>query len=372
MFHLTSLEHILSLFGEYACLCILITFTLSTLIIPYPKTCIKNYTTLNNLNFIKILLTFGIVLHHIFNYLGIWNRADICVEFFFIISGFLLVYTNSFQQTFKSFTFSRIIRFIPYIFFANLLSLFGKEYIDWPRFFSGIFLFSTTPLYPHHTYYMPAWYLVILLWVAVFYFAVTKIFGKRADCVIGAITLISGISLHYHPGLIEDFNPLIPCLTNGMLRGLSCIGIGYFMTIIYKHNKNILFKNKFLFTLFELLLLIGLPLTLFWKPCEINIEWELLGFVLLFDLFLLKRGLISLFFEHPIWLKMAKFTLPIYMTHDVIIPVMIYGSNILTPSSLVTKVFILLVLATIFGIFTYYMFYMASILHKKIYIKKNP
>lgn len=367
MFYIKDFDRILPLFGEYAGVCILITFILAVFLIPQPKEAIKHSTPLNSFYFLKILLTLGIVLHHIFNYLGIWNKADFCVEFFFIISGFMVCYTYNPSKTTKNFTMSKLFIFVPYILFANLLSLFGKGNIDLLRFVSGICLFSTTPFYPHHTYYMPAWYLVILFWVGLLYFIMTRI-TKNAIWGIMGITFISLVTLYYQSAPIESYNVLIPWLNNGMIRGLACMGLGYCLASIYLHHKTFFAWNKLILCPFLIGLLVYIPLTLFRPSYSMDLGWEILYFLMLCFLFLCTQSGI---FNNPLWGKLAKFMLPIFMTHDVIVPVLIYGSNILTPLTLTTKVFILLLASVLSGIFTYYMFYVAQLCHQRIFKQKK-
>lgn len=367
MFHSVEFNRILPLFGMYACGCILVTFILAIFFIPQQKVYVKHYAKLNCFYFLKILLTILIVLHHIFNYLGVWNKADICVEFFFIISGFMVFYTYTPHKTIGNFIVSKLLSFVPYIFFANSLSLFGKGNIDWIRFSSGIFLFSTTPFYPHHTYYMPSWYLIILFWVALLYFIITHIIPRKATLLISGITLFSLLAMHYSSSPIESYNTLIPWLNNGFIRGLACMGIGYCLAVFYLHQKTFFFMNNKILGLLQLGLLIYIPLTLFKQNYELKLEIEILCFVILCGLFLYNKGFLSDIFEKPLWSKFAKFTLPIFMIHDVIVPVLIYGSNVLTPYSLVIKVFILLLASILSGVLTYYMFYFAQICHQKLF-----
>lgn len=354
-------------FNLYVIFCILATFILAAIFVPQPQTESKcNRISLNNIYFLKVLLTYGIVLHHIFIYLGIWNRADICVEFFFIISGFMLLYTCERLLTFKRFISKKIIRFVPYIFFANLLSLYGKGTIDLIRFLAGIFLFSTTTLYPYHTYYMPSWYLVILFWISISYFIIIHTF-RYYTYIIGIISLIALIALFFQSSPIEAFNPILPCFTNCIVRGFAYMGIGYFIATIFIKIKTYKIKKRIALTVLELFLLTHIPLSIFCSSFATNTAVSVIEFIVLMLLFLFQCGYISQILECSIWKYLALFTLPIFMTHDVIVPVMIYGSNFLKDFSDFAQVFILLGLSTLFGIITYYLFFGAQLCHRYIF-----
>lgn len=367
MLNPVEFSRIMPLFGVYALVCVLATFILAVLLIPRQKVYIKHYAKLNCFYFFKILLTIIIVLHHIFLHLGVWNRAGICVEFFFIISGFMLFYTYTPHKTIGDFIASKLLNFMPYIFFANLLSLFGKGNIDWIRFSAGIFLFSTTPFYPHHTYYMPSWYLIVLFWVALLYFIITHIIPRKATLLISGITIFALIDMHYGSSPIEGYNTFIPWLNNGFIRGLACIGIGYCLAVFYLHQQTFFFMNNKILGFFQLGLLVYIPWTLFKQNYELKSEIEILCFVVLCSLFLYNKAFLSNIFEKSLWSNLAKFTLPTFMTHDVTVQVLIYGSNVFTPYSLAIKVFILLFASVLSGVFTYYMFFLAQICHKKIF-----
>ena len=90
---------------------------------------------LYNVYFIKIILTCYIIFHHILSHLDLWNRAYFCVEFFFIISGFLLPFTNQKNRSWQNFVFTKLLNFVPLIFLSNLLCLFSVEQIDFLKFF---------------------------------------------------------------------------------------------------------------------------------------------------------------------------------------------------------------------------------------------
>ena len=89
--------------------------------------------------------------------------------------------------------------------------------MDFSRFFAGIFLISTTPVYPHYTYYMPAWYLIILFWVSIIYFILIR-FCKHYLYIIGMVSIIILVSLYYDVTPIKHLFSRVP---KGMLRGFA-------------------------------------------------------------------------------------------------------------------------------------------------------
>ncbi len=329
-----------------------------------PKTsCLK--PQLYNVYFIKVVLTYYIVFHHILLHLGLWNRAYFCVEFFFIISGFLLIYTYQAQRTVCNFVCSKLLEFVPLIFFANILCLFSVERIDFLRFFSGIFLFASTNFYSAHTYYLPSWFLIILFWNSFLYFLIIKLLrASLHHIIIALITIISLIAL-LHTGNIESLNSLIP-LTNGLLRGLAYMGIGYFLFIICNFQKfNVPHSNMFI-SLCEFLLFFMLFLFLFVKKYDVSSVFLVLTFCALLALFIFKHGYFSRLFEKKYWKTIAKVNIFIFMTHDIVIQALLHF-RIFTFLPLPVRIFFIFLSCLLFGHLVYFTFSSAKRLHCRLY-----
>ena len=58
---------------------------------------------LHNIEFLRILFTFCIFIHHALNSFGHANNGFFAVEFFFILSGFFLYYTIDNQKNVQKF-----------------------------------------------------------------------------------------------------------------------------------------------------------------------------------------------------------------------------------------------------------------------------
>ena len=76
---------------------------------------------MQNVECLRFLFTLGICVHHFLFASGLYSNGYLAVEFFFILSGFLLVYTFNARKTVTTFIKSKIIRFVPILFFVSLL-----------------------------------------------------------------------------------------------------------------------------------------------------------------------------------------------------------------------------------------------------------
>lgn len=333
---------------------------------PYKEASFKPQI-INNLSFLKILLAYCVVLHHTFIKLGLPNNGHVCVEFFFIISGFMLCYTYNQQRTVSSFVIKKFLQFVPYIFVANIGCLLLDNRIDIEKFLSGILFYANTNLYPNYTYYPPAWYLIVLFWVLLFYFSLIK--NLKSGLCYFTIGIISFIFLSLRADIfpIPATNPYMPFLTNGLIRGLAYVGVGCLLSIGYKYQSDHNFlPQTLLFTVVELCLLVALILMFFVPKFFASLNIMLICFIALFKLFLMKKGYISRLFEHKFWFNLSKFSLPIYMTHDIFLS-KILELNILENYNIFSKVIIIVVFSTSVGILTYYLIALAKRLHLKLF-----
>ena len=235
------------------------------------------------------------------------------------------------------------------------------------NFFSGIFLFASTNFYPAHTYYPPSWFLIILFWSDLFYFLITKLHkDSLRHIIIALITIISLIAL-LHAGNIESLNSLIP-LTNGLLRGLAYMGIGYFLFIICNFQKfNVPHSNMFI-SLCEFLLFFMLFLFLFVKKYDVSSVFLVLTFCVLLALFIFKHGYFSILFEKKYWRTIAQVNIFIFMTHDIIIQALMhFRIFIFLPLSV--RIFFIFLSCLLFGYLVYFIFSFAKYLHYRHYKK---
>lgn len=270
------------------------------------------------IDFFRLIFTLFVILHHILNILNIYNRAQYSVEFFFVLSGFMLVYTFKNTSIFQ-FTIKKLFHFLPYALLANTLALFFVDHPSIIRFLSSVSLFASTGVFPISPYYVPTWYLSVLFWVSIFYFILLKY--ARSKIVNLTVSLIILICIPYMESQISMPIPKIPFITYGMVRGIFCMGMGYFLGLFYITYQPTLFsaskKISWIYSGLEVIT-IGLICSSMFIPSFFFSQFLIFPlFILILYLFLLKRGWLSNFFNKPVTTNLAKYTLPIFMTHDI-------------------------------------------------------
>ena len=357
----------------YVSFCLVATFIAVTLFCPRKKISLEKSEVqeakicrLNNIDFLKILLTYMIVLHHEFQALNIPNDAYNCVELFFIISGFMLVYNYKEDESIKEFIRKKFICFFPYLFFGDILALCLFQHIDISALFAGVFMYADTGLYNKFSVYAPSWYLISLFWGLIFYLSMMKVLSKSVCSVVIGIVAFVCWSAMANMGFILSINEHLPLLTNGQVRALSCISIGYFIGINYKSVKEC--KPIIFYTLAEVCLLLGLSTVLFVTEYKLPIYLIVILFIFLFWSFLHQKGYISYLLEKINWAPFARYMLPIFMTHWVITMLQQYG-RLWTDYSSWVRLALCLFCATLLGIVSYHVvqlgYYFQNIRDKK-------
>ena len=284
---------------------------------------------LHNIEFLRILFTFCIFCCHFLDAFKVTNEGRFSVEFFFILSGFFLYYTIDNQKNVQTFVLKKVIRFLPLMLFGQVVCDLISLKFRFQNYISLAFFLPSTGLTDFNYFSVgAAWYVCALFWILLFYFYLVKTkMQSTADIVIGIITFICCVAYNKIP-----HNMMRALFPHYMLRGLICIGIGYFLALICK--KNNLFSSphtttnekqgreqcvKWIFSGLELWLMLYLLLTMF-IPWEFKIAYthRVILFAILIALFIAKKGLISQFFEDNSWAKISKYCLSFFLTHLVI------------------------------------------------------
>ena len=147
-----------------------------------------------NMEFLRLIFTFGIVSYHLAERLNIFNEGWLGVEFFFILSGFFLTITFNPDRTTGDFAKSKIIHFVPLLLLCAFL---GKAKII-PVLSNVLFLQSTglsDDVVPPQS-----WFLAVLFWVSLFYFYMMKICPVKANRLIFALLTFFSYSACRHFG----------------------------------------------------------------------------------------------------------------------------------------------------------------------------
>lgn len=273
-----------------------------------------------NIEFLRIIFTLGIVFTHVANSccserLDIWNYAGLGVEFFFILSGFLLACTFNPEKTVLTFLKSKIIRFLPLILFVSAVRGIFANQINVTNMFSD-FLFLPVPGL-HYTagFVNVAWYINVMLWVSLFYFYLMKFYKKETvNIIIGLITFFAYTALISKGwdrlGTINEFVKI------NLLRALGGMGVGYFLKQISEVLK---IKTTPLYNLFEFLIITFAISAMYVQKISMsNPVYYIILFAVVIFCFVQKKGKVSLFFEKPVFASLSKYALSVYLAQEII------------------------------------------------------
>ncbi len=356
-------------------------------------------TYFKNIEFLRFLMIIDIILFHLFfvgsllllaitpshanfinkiemysqlkNSVGI--EGHVCVNFFFIISGFFLLFYLNKNQGFIDFLKSKFIRLWPVLFAMwiayFLLHKFGLgAFNKYSNIFPLLFL-NNSGLTLEGNNIGGSWFVSALMVGLCFYFYIYKHFPKYiSDFITSLLTIFCySFLLHAYNGTI-DKRPLenfYYVLNSGVMQSLAGIGLGIIICNIYNHYKEKLstmkesLKTKLIFTFLEFYLFFFLIHYLTFHKINYNNEMiYILAFCGLFFLFLIKKGYLSKFLENNVSKEIGKYTYSIFLGHGLIISLVYNLIWLKHPNFIyqhpVLQIFIVIFLSTLFGMFLYH------------------
>ncbi len=330
---------------------------------------------LKNIEFLRFLLAEILVLFHLkdflfrpFNYIPEYKYIDAAlkngeqvVDFFFIISGFFLVYTLK-NITTLDFIKKKIIRLLPcMIVVASLYwveSLFGITQFNFLNtFLSDIFMFNSTGLVTTKGSMSSVWFIAILFWVSIFYFYLLRYFNpKNINLTICLIVWLSYTLLIQarHGSLNGNSITIVySFLSLGLIRGLAGIGIGCFIGLLYlahpiQNNRE---KNNYIYTVCEVFLFFGIfsHMSFYSNPINDDLIY-LIAFIVLFMSFLYNNGYLSKFLNSNISVILGKYSFCLFISHGLFLKLVkqIFSTNFIQHHIYATP-FIFLIICSIFA-----------------------
>lgn len=303
---------------------------------------------LKNLDIFRFIFACLIVACHIigssanfgFNYNNFkfiyYNSSHLwmCVELFFIISGFCFIYTYKAKQNWLVFFKAKIIRLWPVMIFSILLfaicSLFKLVHLYLMEDLFTLFFLNGLRLANHTTDYQglgnlhPLWFVSCLIYTLIIYRYIIENYGFKLFNLILLFIIPIGIWIH-----IDTPAYIYKCYTGtiDLCRALYGVGIGSIIAIVFIENKekfekikkNILtsFVNKFFINLLEIGIFSYLIFGLICSSKDRLVEGDLIFlFIVLVLLFLLKSGLLSKKLDSNISLILGKYSYAIFCTHS--------------------------------------------------------
>ena len=315
------------------------------------------YTYYYNLNFLKIIFLIIIILYHFIRKMGFWCEGGYAVELFFIISGFLCAVTFNKNISVLEFIKKRICSFMPFLIFAILTLLPFRTY-NLENIINNILLI---PFFHYNLFIIVAWYINIWFWISLCLFYMQKTLKKEQIIWIVSLSVFIAVCsmLSYNKWTTVD---KIGFLNVGFLRGIAGMGIGFLLSVIPTKNTTVDITKqlsvKYIgYTILEFLILGYTVGCMFINNWYISPYYILLSSAGLVCLFLQKKGGLSQITNHPVFFKLGKFLLPIYLLQETPLQLFYillkkYRNLIMLfpyPSIIITIIFVIL-----WGIISYY------------------
>ncbi len=304
---------------------------------------------LKNIEFLRVFLIICIVFLHMFivrkwslsviysdislyQYLkNITYFAYNSVEGFFIIAGFFLVLTFKSSVSLISFIKKKYFRLTPVIIFTIILcvleSLLHIENFKYVSNVLAVFLLNNFIISWGSPNNSILWYTSALFSGLLFYFLILKHVSNKINSFLILIMAILSycILIFLQQGsFVKPLNNYYFIFNVGFLRAMGGLGFGCYIGFLYKKYYQQILNiesnvfQKIFFTILEITSFLFVIWWLLFPHMKYNNIFFVVGFVVLFVLFLLKQGYISRFFDKDIWVKLGKYQYSIYVVHYLI------------------------------------------------------
>lgn len=298
------------------------------------------------------------------------SYSSLPVEFFFIISGFFLFTTTNLTQTYPQFAKNKLIRLLPVVIISLALyficSLFFNFEFSLRNNIFTILNIQCIGLTFRNGNVPSSWYVSSLFWGMSFFFYLYQCVNKKVFNLITACTVLFCYSFWLHTSGLAYKNEAI-VFNLGMIRAFAGIGLGYFVSLWFKENIQKIQEtvfNKFqtiLCSFFEIYLFFTLIYyCAFHKSSFDNKFLFVIYFVILFALFLMKKGILSKLLENNFSVILGNYSYAIFLTHQLVIK--IWSTTICESQkewvigNPILNIIILFTLVILFGVLVHHLF----------------
>lgn len=262
--------------------------------------------------------------------LSFFKGSSVFVEFFFVLSGFVLAHGYGYGSKIKFINFMKIrfFRLYPLHFFMFIV-FFCLELIKYFSYiygnvsysiepFSGstaikeilpnlLLIQAWTPWTEHFSFNRASWSISIEFYVYALLFLSIIIFRRFKGIAWLLVSLICFLCIFYN----------IDALVSPVLRGLSCFFGGAFMYLLYRKFSNISLGFT-LGSVIELLLIICVILLVQSEFTQRSTYTSIL-FLFVVYFFSYESGIVSIMLKTAVLQYLGKLSYSIYMTHAAVI-----------------------------------------------------
>jgi peptidoglycan/LPS O-acetylase OafA/YrhL len=289
---------------------------------------VQRFTTLDSFRGVCALLVVFFHLHVVDSFIefAFFRRGEVLLNFFFLLSGFVLAHTYGMKQkpSFKTFFVSRLFRLYP-LHLVMLGVFITFELIRWAAYKNGFYLNNVpftgnfdpaeivpnlllvqawTPYTNTMSFNYPSWTISIEFYIYMLFGGLCLLSMKLRFMAFAGVSLIMF-------GLIFSESDL---LIDRALQGLSCFFAGNIAYLVFLQLRERFVPAVWLMTILECAMLYAT----YWivmNDFEYRTPIGSLVFCWLVILFAFEGGLISELLKSSIFLLLGKLSYSIYMTH---------------------------------------------------------
>jgi len=293
---------------------------------------VQRFTTLDSFRGVCALLVVFFHLHVVdtFVELPFFRRDEVLLNFFFVLSGFVLAHSHGMKPgfSFKSFFISRFFRIYP-LHLVMLCVFLVFETVRWLAYRKGFYLNNVpftglfdpgeilpnlflvqawTPLTEPMSFNYPSWTISIEFYLYML-FGTLCLLPSRHRCLMFACVSVVAFVL-----LFSGNEPLV----ERAMQGLSCFFAGTVTYVVYLLIRDRFTPRPWLMTVLECAVMYAT-----WWIVMNDFDHRLpigsLTFCALVLLFAFEGGLVSAFLKTGVFVLLGRLSYSIYMTHAALI-----------------------------------------------------
>lgn len=179
----------------------------------------------------------------LFARVGLQFNLHFAVDIFFVISGFVLAYSNYFSEKYISsfeFALKRFARLYP-LHLLTLLVMCGLYYLQqtdifFAQFIQHVLLIQNLGFSPvDNAFNFPSWSISDEFWGSILFFILISLIKRRSIVISLCVVMLFGICIFYPNVLMGgDYEGTCGILNAGLLRALCGIGLGIVLYLTYQ------------------------------------------------------------------------------------------------------------------------------------------
>ena len=298
----------------------------------------KNYT----LEFCRILFTFLVVFHHGQSFIygqpetGILKHGYVAVDFFFMLSGYLVYRSFCKEEKHSSFSFAanKIKRLYPEYLPAAVLSIAANMFGGMPFYLdkavNEILMVQNTGLFRQGGYNFPCWYIPVMLFAGLLIYGLLSLYFDLFKKVLLPIFIVGGYCFifNFEQGLENWQYYLFVSLP--VVRALAGMSVGVLVGIL--HEKELLKGISVLFgTIVELSAIVLAVIGLF-----TDLGSEMLTVFAFFGILwcaVCQYGYIGKALNKKCFYRLSEYSYSTYLNHALVLVVLIKMHKTVLPLS---------------------------------------